>query len=338
MKLETNYSLKNENTFHIDVSAKYFAEVFSEEDIKNMLSERRIKEIPLLIIGGGSNILFTRNFDGLVIKNSISYINVIEEDDNKIIIEAGAGVRWDDLVQYCVEKKYGGIENLSLIPGTTGAAPIQNIGAYGQELKDTLYYVKGIFIENLALKKIIKDECNFGYRDSIFKRELKGKFVITAVAVCLSKKPKVNLTYAAVNEELDKLNIKEPSIKEVSKVIRMIRETKLPNPTEIGNAGSFFKNPEISESLYLDIKNLYQDFKGYKLPNGYHKISAAWLIEKCGWKGQRFGDAGVHKDQPLVLVNFGTASGNEIRDLSLQIKESVFKKFKIELEEEVNIF
>jgi len=338
MELKTNYSLKNENTFRVDASAQYFAKIFSEDDLRNIIKEKKDSSFPVLILGGGSNILFSKNYEGIVIKNSIGGISLVEENEDSIVIEAGAGVKWDDFVTHCVEKNYGGIENLSLIPGTVGAAPIQNIGAYGQEIKDTFYYLKGIFLADLSSKTFAKEDCGFGYRESIFKSELKGKFVITSLAVRLSKKPQINLSYTAVKEELEKLSIKEPTIKDVSRIVRMIRESKLPDPNQIGNAGSFFKNPEINESLFLEIKNNFEDFKGYKMSNESYKISAAWLIEKCGWKGKRIGNTGVYKSQPLVLVNFDNASGSEILGLALQIKESVYNKFKIILEEEVNIF
>ncbi|MHB1688855.1 MAG: UDP-N-acetylmuramate dehydrogenase [Ignavibacteriaceae bacterium] len=344
MIIKENFSLKKLNTFHLDVKTKYFAEIFSEDEIKEILSKESSRDCAKFVLGGGSNVLFTKDFSGLVIKNSISGINVIresvpsgKENEDEVFVEAGAGVIWHDLVLFCIKKNYGGIENLSLIPGTVGAAPIQNIGAYGQEFKDVFYSLKGIMMEYLSPKTFYKDECSFGYRDSIFKRELKGKFIITSVTLKLSKSPVLNLNYSALKEEIEKSDLKEISIRNVSEAVCKIRRSKLPNPEEIGNAGSFFKNPEIAEEKYFQIKKEFSDINGYKLQAGNYKISAAWLIDKCGWKGKRIGNAGVHVKQPLVLVNLNDANGKEILELSNQIKKSILEKFGISLEEEVNI-
>lgn len=338
MKIKENYSLLNLNTFHINASAKYFIEVFSVFEMEKALKENLIKNEPVLILGGGSNILFTKDFNGLVIKNSIKGFKVVSENDNEIFIEAGAGNLWDELVGHCVNNDYGGIENLTLIPGTVGAAPIQNIGAYGQELKDSFYSLEGILFDNLSTKNFHSDECNFGYRNSIFKNELKNKIAITSVTFKLNKEFYPNLDYAALKEEIKEKNISKISIKEVSETVREIRKRKLPNPNEIGNAGSFFKNPEISSAHFLEIQNKYPALKGFTQESGMIKISAAWLIEQCGWKGRSIGNAAVHINQPLVLVNFnGNASGTEILHLVDQIKNSVKNIFDITLEEEVNI-
>ncbi|MHB8853449.1 MAG: UDP-N-acetylmuramate dehydrogenase [Ignavibacteriaceae bacterium] len=337
MNIKENISLKELNSFHLDVKTKLFVEVFSEDELREILSQEPFWAFPKLILGGGSNILFTKDFDGLVIKNSIPGIKVTNENDREIYVEAGSGLLWNDLVRFCVKKNYGGIENLSLIPGTVGAAPLQNIGAYGQELKDVFYSLKGISLEDISLKVYSKNECEFGYRDSVFKRELKGRFYITSVIVKLNKNPEVNLNYSALKEEFQKMDLKEIRIQDVSEVVCKIRRSKLPNPEDLGNAGSFFKNPEISEEVYLKLGKEFYDLNGHKLTSGNYKISAAWLIDKCGWKGKSIGNAGVHAKQPLVLVNLNNASGTEILDLSRRIKKSVFEKFGIMLEEEVNL-
>ncbi len=337
MNIKENISLKELNSFHLDVKTKFFVEVFSEDGLREILSQEPFCALPKLILGGGSNILFTKDFDGLVIKNSIPGIKVTNENDREIYVEAGSGLLWNDLVRFCVKKNYGGIENLSLIPGTVGAAPIQNIGAYSQELKDVFYSLKGISLEDISLKVYSKNECEFGYRDSVFKRELKGRFYITSVIIKLNKNPEVNLNYSALKEEFQKMDLKEVTIRDVSEVVCKIRRSKLPNPEDLGNAGSFFKNPEISEELYLKLGKEFYDLNGHKLTSGNYKISAAWLIDKGGWKGKSFGNAGVHAKQPLVLVNLNNASGIEILDLSRRIKKSVFEKFGIMLEEEVNL-
>ena len=337
MNIKENISLKELNSFHLDVKTKLFVEVFSEDELREILSQEPFCALPKLILGGGSNILFTKDFDGLVIKNSIPGIKVTNENDREIYVEAGSGLLWNDFVRFCVKKNYGGIENLSLIPGTVGAAPIQNIGAYGQELKDVFYSLKGISLEDISLKVYSKNECEFGYRDSVFKRELKGRFYITSVIVKLNKNPEVNLNYSALKEEFQKMDLKEIRIQDVSEVVCKIRRSKLPNPEDLGNAGSFFKNPEISEEVYLKLGKEFYDLNGHKLTSGNYKISAAWLIDKCGWKGKSIGNAGVHAKQPLVLVNLNNASGTEILDLSRRIKKSVFEKFGIMLEEEVNL-
>ncbi len=338
MKIKENYSLLKFNSFRINVSAKFFVEVFSVSELVEVLSENIIKKEPILILGGGSNILFTKDYGGLVIKNSIKGFEVARKTDNDIFIEAGAGSLWDDLVGYCVNNNYGGIENLTLIPGTVGAAPIQNIGAYGQELKDSFYSLNGILLDNLTLKTFFKDECYFGYRDSIFKNELKNKFVITSVTLRLNKNFYPNIDYSALKEEIKEKNLSKISIGEVSKAVRNIRKRKLPDPSEIGNAGSFFKNPEISSALFIEIQNKFPNIKGYTQKSGMVKVSAAWIIEQCGWKGKSIGNASVHINQPLVIVNINNrANGSEILYLANQIKDSVKNTFNIILEEEVNI-
>jgi UDP-N-acetylmuramate dehydrogenase len=332
-----NISLKPYNTFGINVNAKFFSEVRSEEQLKKILSSHEFHSVKKLIIGGGSNILLTNNFDGIVLKISIPDIEIIFEDENYAFVKAGAGVIWHDLVLYCVERNLGGIENLSLIPGTVGAAPIQNIGAYGQELKDVFENLEGISIENQNKKIFHKNECRFGYRDSIFKQGLKNKFIITTVTLKLSKNPKVNIDYGNVKDELKNSGITSPGIKEVSEIICRIRLNKLPDPAKIGNAGSFFKNPEIMAEKFSSLKKEFPNIIGYSLGDGKVKVPAGWLIENCGWKGKVVGNTGAHAKQALVLVNYGNATGEEILNLSSEIKKSVMEKFKIELNEEVNI-
>jgi len=337
MNIQKNFSLKNYNTFGIDVKTKLFVEIFNEVELKEVLSSQELKEQKKLILGGGSNILLTSDFDGLVLKISFPEIQIISEDEKHVMVEAGAGVIWHELILFCIERNLGGIENLSLIPGTVGAAPMQNIGAYGQELKGVFHSLNGIFIDTLEQKNFFNADCDFGYRNSIFKKELKDKFIITSVTLKLNKQPVLNLEYGTVKSEIEKLALDKITIRDVSKVICDIRKSKLPDPAEIGNAGSFFKNPEIEEEKFIKLKKEFEDIVGFKLGNGKVKVPAGWLIEKCGWKGKKVGNTGVHARQALVLVNYGKASGKEILRLAGEIKESVFQKFRIELKEEVNI-
>ena len=338
MNILENISLKNFNTFGIDVKAKAVAEIFSENDLKEALVLSEFKNSIKLVIGGGSNILLTKDFDGLVIKNSIPGINIIDEDKSTILIQAGAGVIWNDLVLFCVDKNFGGIENLSLIPGTAGAAPLQNIGAYGQELKDVFFSLKGISVKDLTEKNFNNRECEFGYRDSIFKNELKGKFVIATITLRLKKNPVVSLNYASVMDEIEKLHLQNVTIRDVSNIVCEIRKGKLPDPSVIGNAGSFFKNPEVDTYKFDELKKDYSDISGYNMDNGKVKLAAGWLIEKCQWKGKRVGNAGTHSKQSLVLVNCGGAKAEEILQLADEIKNSVYDKFGITLHEEINIY
>jgi len=338
MKLLQNYSLKNLNTFGVDVSSKYFAEIFSELEIEELFNDNLIKSQKKLILGGGSNILFTKDFEGMIIKTSISGINIVEESENEVIIESGAGTIWDDLVAFCVEKNFGGIENLTSIPGSVGAAPIQNIGAYGQELSDTFLTLEGLLIENGEKKTFKKDECKFSYRTSIFKQELKNKFIITSVRLKLSKNPEVNTKYKWLGEYFLIKEMTNPTIKDVREAVAEIRQSRLPDPKVTGNAGSFFKNPEISSKTFNKLKLEYPDIVNFPAGNEKFKIAAGWLIEKCGWKGKRIGDVGTSTDHALVICNFGNSTGNEILEFAMQIKEEVKNKFGITLLEEVNIF
>jgi UDP-N-acetylmuramate dehydrogenase len=332
-----NQSLKNLNTFGVEAKAKLFAEVFSEDELVKLLSDGNLKLEKKFILGSGSNILFTKDFDGLIIKVSISEINVIEENDELVLIEAGAGVIWNELVKFCVEKNFGGIENLTLIPGTVGAAPIQNIGAYGQELADTFFSLSGIFIKSGEKKTFSKSECRFAYRLSIFKEEFKNEFIISSVRFKLSKSSKPNSSYKVLSDYLSKKGIANPTIKDVSTAVAEIRRSKLPDPEKVGNAGSFFKNPEINHATFEELKLEFSDIVSFPSDSGHVKISAGWLIEKCGWKGKRAGDVGTSPDHALIICNFGNATGSEILEFAMRIKEEVANNFGIKLEEEVNI-
>ena len=337
MVIQENYPLKNLNTFGINAEARYFIALSSIDEIQEIIAEKIFKNNQKLILGGGSNLLFCKNFDGIILKNNLKGIKSIKEDADYYYIKAGAGEVWHDLVMHCINNNYGGVENLSLIPGNVGASPMQNIGAYGVEIKDCFYELDAINIADNTIHTFNKASCKFGYRESVFKQELKNQFIIISVTYKLLKTPIFNTQYGAIEKELEEMGVKELSIKSISKAVCNIRSSKLPNPKEIGNAGSFFKNPEISRNKYEILKNKFPSIVGYDLENGNVKLAAAWLIEQCGWKGKTFGDAGVHKLQALVLVNYGNAIGKEIYDLSQKILESVFTKYEIILEREVNI-
>jgi UDP-N-acetylmuramate dehydrogenase len=338
MKIQKNKSLKNNNTFGIDVSARRYVKIFDEEELNQLLSLSELMDESKLILGGGSNILFTRDYDGIVIKVAIPGIKIIFEDEKHSLVKAGAGVVWNDLVLFAIEKNLGGIENLISIPGNVGAAPVQNIGAYGEELQNTFHSLKGIFIDTGKEALFDKEECKFAYRDSIFKNELKEKFIITYVILELNKNPQPVFNYGNVKNELDKLKKENYSIKDISDIIAHIRNEKLPDPSTIGNAGSFFKNPEIDKEQFLELKKEHPDIPGFTTPHDKVKIPAGWLIEKCGWKGKRLNNVGVHEKQALVLVNYGNATGSDILSLACEIKISVIKTFGLELTEEVNIY
>lgn len=333
MKLLENVSLRKLNTFGIEVFAKYFLEVGSPADIQNFLEHNKF---PLLVLGGGSNILFTKNFEGVVLKNNIRGIEFLREDAEHYYVKAGAGEVWHQFVMHCIKNNYAGVENLSLIPGSVGAAPIQNIGAYGAEQKDVFFELEAIDIRENKLVKLSNSDCRFGYRDSIFKREDKGRFIIASVTFRLLKKPVLNTSYGAINQEIEKMGVKEISIAAISQAVCNIRRSKLPDPEKIGNAGSFFKNPVISTEKFDSLKKEFPSITAYKDPGGM-KLAAGWLIEQCGWKGKQVGNTGVHKDQALVLVNYGNAKGAEVFELSGKILQSVKEKFGVELEREVVI-
>lgn len=337
MKIIENFSLKNYNTFHVDAKSKYFCEIKSIEELQELIPQEIFTKNKIVILGGGSNILFTSDFNGLVVKNSIDGIEESGEDNEHIFVKAGAGVIWDDLVSYCVNKNFGGIENLSLIPGTVGAAPIQNIGAYGAELKDVFHSLEGISIKENSMKEFSKKECYFGYRNSVFKNEFKDKFLITSVILKLTKNPKINVEYSALREETKKYKKEELTIAKISQIVKDIRNSKLADPAKLGNAGSFFKNPEVDIETLERLENEFEDLISFKVDNNSYKIPAGWMIEKCGLKGFKIGKVGTYDKQALVIINYNNASGKEIYNFSEFIKEKVFIKFKIELEREVNI-
>jgi UDP-N-acetylmuramate dehydrogenase len=337
MTIQTNVSLLNFNTFHIEATSSHFTEISSEQEMIDLINSGYTKDHIPLILGGGSNMLFTKNYEGLLIKNNIKGIDVIKEDDDYAYVKAAAGEIWHEFVIYCINKNYSGIENLSLIPGSVGAGPIQNIGAYGVELKDTFFECETINILTGSKRTFSLDECKFGYRESVFKHELKGEYFISSVTFKLSKKPVFKTDYGQIQVELDRMGVKELSVKSISEAVCNIRRSKLPNPAEIGNAGSFFKNPVVSKEHFEKIKTKYPDISSY--PNGDQvKLAAGWLIEKAGWKGKVVGECGVHKNQALVLVNYGSAQGKDIFNLSAEIIQSIKETFDVQLEREVNIF
>ncbi|MCX6173588.1 MAG: UDP-N-acetylmuramate dehydrogenase [Ignavibacteriales bacterium] len=337
LKIQENKSLKSYNTFGVNVKANYFMSVESEKEILEILQSKRFNSMNKLILGSGSNILFTKNYDGLVIHYVEKGIRVVEENEKYVIIESSAGEIWNDLVSYCVENKYYGIENLSLIPGTVGAAPIQNIGAYGVEIKDVFVSLEGINLESGEKKIYKKNECKFDYRDSIFKRELKGKFIITKVILKLQKEKQFNLNYRSLNDYLGKANKEKLTIRRVRETINKIRMSKLPDPQRFGNAGSFFKNPEVNEEKFLELKRDFEETVFFKLDKNKYKLPAGFLIEKCGYKGKRIGDVATYNRQALVIINMGSATGEQIKTFSQEIQKAVFDKFGIELIPEVNI-
>ncbi|MFN0204018.1 MAG: UDP-N-acetylmuramate dehydrogenase [Bacteroidia bacterium] len=328
--------LKNYNTFGLNVVADSLINISSEDHLLDVLKENSHK--PTLILGGGSNILFTKNVKTLILKNEIKGLNIFHENDDKTVtIRVGGGEVWHEIVLHCIGRSWGGIENLSLIPGTVGAAPIQNIGAYGVELKEVFYALDAINLETFEKKTFYKDECEFGYRESVFKKELKGKYFITHVYLTLQKQPILKTHYGDIQAELAKLPYTNYTIRDVSNAVIAIRSSKLPNPAEIGNAGSFFKNPSIPTAQFEELKMRYPEMPAYPLDAQKVKIPAAWLIQQQGWKGKRFGNFGVHEKQALVLVNYGGANGQDILELSEKIIDSVKSNFGIELEREVNI-
>lgn len=337
MNIRENFSLKKLNTFGINASARYYADFSSIDEVCQILSESKFANSGKLILGGGSNLLFTKDFDGIVLKNNLKGIELVKEDAENYFIRSAGGEVWHELVTHCIANNYAGLENLSLIPGNVGASPMQNIGAYGAEIKDTFYELEALHIQDKTIHKFNNAECKFGYRESVFKGELKDQFIITSVTFKLLKKPVFNTSYGAIEKELEGMGVKELSIKAISDAVCAIRKSKLPNPAEIGNAGSFFKNPEVLRKKFETLKKEFPAIVGYDLENGNVKLAAGWLIEQCGWKGQRFGDAGVHKLQALVLVNYGNAKGSEILELSQKIIASVKEKFDVELVKEVNI-
>ena len=339
LNLDSYVSLKPYNTFGIDATARYFTEITTESDLETLRQLTEFMTMPRLILGGGSNILFTKNFDGLVVKVNIQGIAVVQESDQHVWVRAGGGVNWHELVMYCVDNGFAGMENLSLIPGTTGAAPIQNIGAYGVEIEQIFDSLTAMHLETGEYRTFSHDDCRFGYRESIFKHDLKGQYIITSVTFRLNRHPVFRTQYGAIRETLSEMGITDNTltIKAISDAVIHIRRSKLPDPAEIGNAGSFFKNPEIPQPQFEALKATYPTLPGYPVASPERvKVPAGWLIEQAGWKGYRTGDAGVHAKQALVLVNYGRATGADIIALAGQIQQSVQDKFGVTIIPEVN--
>lgn len=337
IEIQENYSLRDLNTFGIDARAAHYAQVSQAEDVSAVLEKQLSTNV--LVLGGGSNILFRQDFEGLVLDVQIGGLEVVEESDEHVVIAIGAGENWHQTVMHCIANGWGGIENLSLIPGKCGAAPIQNIGAYGVELMDVFEWLEAVSLEDGSVKKFDAGECKFGYRDSAFKNALKGKFLISRIALRLSKQPRLTTHYGAVEEELRATEraAGDWTIKDVSDAVIKIRQSKLPDPAEIGNAGSFFKNCQVSSSNFQTLKSEFPDIAAYPQEDGTVKIASGWLIDQAGWKGHRRGNCGVHERQALVLVNHGGATGEEIYNLSEEIKADVKAKFGLELVREVNV-
>jgi len=335
MLIQENASLKKYNTFGVEAKARYFGTFSSEQELKKLLSDPAFVNEQTMIMGGGSNILFTNDYDGLVLVNQIKGIEILEESEEYSIIRVGAGEEWDDLVDYCVKQGWGGLENLSYIPGSVGASPIQNIGAYGSEVKDTIAMVHTLNRQSLLPVLYAKEDCRFDYRDSIFKNHLKDQRIITQVVFRLSKKPVFQLNYGNLKETVQKKGA--TTLQTIRRSVIEIRKSKLPEPEETGSAGSFFKNPVVSHQEYKTLRSRHPGMPSYSLPEKRHKIPAGWLIDQLGWKGHREGDAGVHEKQALVLVNHGKATGKEIFQLGQKIRKSVRETYQIDLKYEVNI-
>jgi UDP-N-acetylmuramate dehydrogenase len=336
--IQENVSLLPFNTFGIDVNARFFGVVRTLDEVQSLIRSDIFKKEKHLIVGGGSNLLLTRDFEGLVVKNELKGIHVVSEYENQIELEVGAGENWHEFVMYCVSKDLGGVENLSLIPGTVGAAPMQNIGAYGVEIKNVIRSVQAVELATGELRSFDKDECQFGYRESIFKHELKNKYFISSITLILTTNHHhFNTTYGAIRDVLKQRGDDAPTLRLVSDAVISIRQSKLPDPAVLGNAGSFFKNPSIAAEQLASLQKSYPQIPSFSEENGLFKIPAAWLIEQCGWKGKRLEDIGVHQHQALVLVNYGGGRGSDIWQLAMTIQESVREKFSITLQAEVNV-
>jgi len=337
MTIKRNVSLKPYNTFGIDVKAQHFIEVTHVDQLPDLLLTQKRQDWSILILGGGSNFLFTQDFPGLVIKVNLLGIAKVDESNEWIRLKIGAGENWHQLVLHCIKKGYGGIENLSLIPGTVGAAPIQNIGAYGVELQSVFHQLTAIDLATGETVVFDREACKFDYRQSIFKGEAKGQYLISDVTLQLTKHPVFNTSYGAIQETIESLGHKSLTLETISKAVIHIRQNKLPDPAQIGNAGSFFKNPTIDKMDYEALKTLFPQIPGYNVGQEYVKVPAAWMIDFCGWKGKTIGAIGVHRHQALVLVNHGTGHGKDIKKLAMDIQLSVRETFGIELQPEVNI-
>lgn len=337
MQILENISLKPYNTFSIDEQARFFTSVKSIDTLRERLKWARDNKQPTLLIGGGSNVLLKDSYDGLVIKNELLGYEAVDEDDDYYFIKVQAGQNWHQFVMYCLDNGYAGVENLALIPGCVGASPMQNIGAYGVEIKDVFHSLTAIQRQDLHERVFTKRECAFGYRESVFKNIYKDQYVITDVTFRLRKQPQFHIEYGAIRQELEKMNVHELSIRAIARAVINIRSSKLPDPSKIGNAGSFFKNPSVDMSSYLTLKNRFPDLVAYENEDGTMKLAAGWLIEQAGLKGYRKGDAGVHEKQALVLVNYGTATGNEVLEVCDLVIKTVFDKYGVKLHPEVNI-
>jgi len=335
MQIQENISLRPYNTFGIDINARYFVTFTNNDELEELTADA--SRLPTLILGGGSNILFTKDYDGLVLKNEIKGIAELHEDSEYVYVKAGAGENWHQFVLHCIQRNWAGVENLSLIPGSVGASPMQNIGAYGVEIDDIFWDLEAYHINERKIVTFTRSDCEFGYRESVFKKKYKDQFVILNVTFRLRKKPRFNTSYGAIEQELERMGVRDLSIKAISDAVINIRSSKLPNPEEIGNAGSFFKNPSVSNEQYTRLKSAYENIAAYPNANGTIKLAAGWLIEQCGWKGFRKGDTGCHAKQALVLVNYGNATGREKYQLSEEILQRVKEKFGVTLEREVNI-
>ncbi len=336
-EISANASLHPYNTFGMHANARWFTRVRSLEDVQVLVATEIFNQNERLILGGGSNMLLIQHFDGLVIKNELYGIEVVREDADAVYVRAGAGENWHAFVQHTIAQGWGGLENLSLIPGNVGAAPMQNIGAYGVEIKDCFHTLEAFHWQQKEVHTFDAAACQFGYRESVFKHAAKNQYLILNVTFRLLKNPTLNISYGAIAKELETMQVVQPTIRDVSNAVMHIRQSKLPDPKQIGNAGSFFKNPVVGAEKHAALLAEFSNLVAYKNSDTEFKLAAGWLIEQCGWKGQRFGDAGVHKDQALVLVNYGNASGKEIFDLSQRILDSVQEKFGVLLEREVNM-
>jgi UDP-N-acetylmuramate dehydrogenase len=336
MQIHNNFSLKKYNTFGIEAKAKQFVAVHNLAELKSILENHASDK--KFILGGGSNMLLTQDIDALVIHVDLKGKKIIKEDDDFVWVESQAGENWHEFVLWTINQNFGGLENMSLIPGNVGTTPVQNIGAYGTEIKDTFISCEAMNILSLEMKSFTKEDCNFGYRESVFKQEAKDKYVITSVVFKLTKRNhKINTSYGDITKELEKQNITTPTLKDVSNAVIAIRQSKLPDPKELGNSGSFFKNPIISKELFEKVQQKFPEVKFFEVSPTEVKVPAGWLIEHSGLKGYRKDDAGVHKNQALVLVNYGNATGQDILNLSKYVQKTVFDKYGIEIEAEVNV-
>ena len=336
--MQQNISLKPYNTFGIDVKARYFTAFESSDDLDFIFNNPQFQNLPKMVLGGGSNMLLVRDFDGIILKNDCRGIEIVNKNKNIVFVKANGGENWHDFVLWCLANDFGGVENLSLIPGTVGASPIQNIGAYGVELKDVFHELAAYHIPTGKIDIFNHDDCEFGYRESIFKNKEKGNYIILSVTFRLTKNEHyLNLNYGDIQAVLKEKQIEKPTIQDISNAVIAIRSSKLPNPADIGNSGSFFKNPEIEADYFQKLKTNFPNIIGYDLPNGMVKVPAGWLIEQCGWKGKRIGNTGAYAKQALVLVNYGNATGEEIWALALAIQQSVEDKFGILITPEVNV-